>query len=672
MSTQRKLLAILLLLAAALALLLGIALRSGAPLPAKDPLREGEPAPKAQMPSEPTESAAERSALGGAPARPASAAKPVHQPGPPVRIVGRIGDGHGAPLEATNVLVYDSRGEMHQPEVLRPDWYECTLNERGRTLVFAVHEGNCDAQVPLELMELDVERNVALVLPARPELRIHVRDLEGKPLPRFGKGQPLRERLRAAASLEELPAQLPVQLALHLAGGSGAQRLAWGEFEPESLMHALSTRAGLHLPGAPRGRPPARNRRRSTLPASPALDLDWNPGQVDDEQFDRGIASLREQYKRRFETDGQVPEGDAQRQFLAALGYIGEAGAPIEGESPERDLVGTLTLARPLPLRVSLLAGQTLLESRDPVPWTEDLLFKVDLQRLEATYVHAWLFVKDAQTGARLPGVRVHLRVEQLPGGLELPEEFASRVAEGYAGQEAPEYIGAPKGWRYPEGDVLTDLDGRADFKAALPGWWELSLAAGGHVPMKKWVFVERGAECYLDFFELAPLATSRLQVRNPEGAGVRADFEVRPLLHARESEGLFETWPFQSDDAGLLELQNVGRQLLLLRSADHDWALEPLLLDNTRGLVDNSELQVLPAHHVLIHLPASLPWTATVHVAQGLTRAVHEDAFAGKTLIDLWLADGTYTLRVAEGFTALLTTKFTVAGEPMLVEIDR
>ncbi len=68
--------------------------------------------------------------------------------------------------------------------------------------------------------------------------------------------------------------------------------------------------------------------------------------------------------------------------------------------------------------------------------------------------------------------------------------------------------------------------------------------------------------------------------------------------------------------------------------------------------------------------MPASLPLDSLVNIAQGLTRAVYEESYAGKTLIDLSLADGTYTLRVSEGVTALLTTKFTVAGEPLLVEI--
>jgi hypothetical protein len=212
-------------------------------------------------------------------------------------------------------------------------------------------------------------------------------------------------------------------------------------------------------------------------------------------------------------------------------------------------------------------------------------------------------------------------------------------------------------------------VDGRADFWGALPGWWRLTLEAEGHVPATKWVRVEPGVECDLGFFELAPLATSRLTVLDPAGAGASVHFELWPQLHARDGEGTLEPWKFESDETGALVLRDIGRQQLLLRSTDADWALEPLVLDNTQGLVDASTLHVTPARHVLLHLPANLPLSSIVHVGQGLNRFVYEGSYGGQTLIHLWLADGIYTLRVSEGFTALLTMKFAVDGEPLLVE---
>jgi hypothetical protein len=92
-------------------------------------------------------------------------------------------------------------------------------------------------------------------------------------------------------------------------------------------------------------------------------------------------------------------------------------------------------------------------------------------------------------------------------------------------------------------------------------------------------------------------------------------------------------------------------------------------VLDNTQGLVDASTLHVTPARHVLLHLPSNLPLASIVHVGQGLNRFVYEGSYGGQTLIHLWLADGVYTLRVSEAFTALLTLKFAVDGEPLLVE---
>src|SRR5690349_14736899 len=272
MSTQRKLLTVLLLIAAVLAVLLLIALRAGpAELPG-DPLRENEAAPPVPLPSEPTESAEGRSAL--APAADPGPAQPAHQPGPPVKIVGRIGDGKGNGLEGVNVLVYDSRGEKHKPEVLRPDWYECTIHERGRALVVAQREDNCRAEVPFEVLPPDVERHVDLVLPARPVLRVHLRDPAGKPLPRFGKGQPLRAKVSALASVEELPAQLPAPMVKSWSIRDADARPAWADFEPESLAHLLSTRAGMHLPGGARGK---RNRstKSSRMPWTVQRELEW-------------------------------------------------------------------------------------------------------------------------------------------------------------------------------------------------------------------------------------------------------------------------------------------------------------------------------------------------------------------------------------------------------------
>jgi len=673
MSTQRKLLVVLLFVAAVLATLLVLVSSSRETAPLADPVREQERPPPPSRPSEPTESSEARSALAVADL-PISArvARPEHVPAAPIKIVGRIGDERGAALPKTEVEVYDSRGEKHTPEVLRADWYECTIHERGRALVVADHEANCRAEVAFEVLEPDTERHIDLVLPARPELRIHVRDLQGKPLPRFAKGQPLRAKLRAVASFEDLPAQLSGQMAMLAASDAPELRLGWAEFEPESLQTALSARAGMYFPGAVREmtRPRGDRQRRRAQPNRTPREIGWDPAQSDEETFDAAVAQVRVQYKRRLETEPRIEEDDPARLFLAALGYLGDDGTPIEGESPERDLIGTLRLARPLPLRISLLAGQRLLESRDPVPWTEDLLFKIDFERLAESYVHTYLFASDAKTGARLPYVRVNLHVEPLPGGPEDSPTASRPRSASYAGREAPTGLGAPKGWRYPDGDVTTDLDGRADFQAAVSGWCRLTLAADGHVPLTKWVFIERASECYLGFFELAPLSTSTLSVVDPAGAQVSASFEVRPLLHAKDSEGLLETWKFASDAAGELALNDVGRQQLLLRSSDRQWALTPVVLDNTLGIVNGTPVQVRPARHVLLHLPANLPWNSIVHVGQGLGEPVYEEAFSGKTLIDLWVGDGTYTVRVSSGLTALLTVKFTLAGEPLLVEL--
>jgi len=666
MSTQRKLLAVLLLVAAALVLLLLIALRAGPAEHPGDPLREKEAAPAPPAPSEPTESAEGRSAL--ATATEAPPARPAHQPGAPVKIVGRIGDGKGNGLEGVTVFVYDSRGEKHKPEVQRPDWYECTIHERGRALVVANREGSCGAEVALKVLAPDVERQVDLVLPPRPVLRIHVRDPAGKPLPRFGKGQPLRAQVRALASVEDLPEQLPASLVKPWSITDADARPQWADFEPESLLHLLSTRAGMHLPGAARGRR-SRNLKPKDVPWSIQREFEWDAASMDDERFDAAVEQLRGEYKRRLQSAGPIEEADPTRRFLGALGYVGEDGTPIEGPSPERDVVGTLTLARPLPLRVSLLAGQRVLESRDPLPWTEDLLFTVDFERLAESYVHAYLFVSDAQSGARLPGARANLHVEPLAGGPEQPPEMSRSLALAYAGQKAPAYMGAPEGWHFPEAEIEADADGRADFWVALPGWCRLTLEAEGHVPLTKWICVERGAESNLGFFELAPLATSRLTVLDPYDAGASVHFELWPQLHAKDSEGTLEPWKFESDDAGALVLRDIGRQQLLLRSMDADWALEPLVLDNAQGLVTASTLHVTPARHVLLHLPANLPLASIVQVGQGLNRFVYEGSYGGQTLLHLWLADGIYTLRVVQGFTALLTIKFVVDGEPVLVE---
>src|SRR6185436_8519070 len=103
--------------------------------------------------------------------------------------------------------------------------------------------------------------------------------------------------------------------------------------------------------------------------------------------------------------------------------------------------------------------------------------FKIDFERLAESYVHAYLFTSDAKTGARLPYSRVNLHVEPLPGGPEDSPTASRPISASYAGREAPPGLGAPKGWRYPDGDVLTDLDGRADFQAAVSGWCRLTLS---------------------------------------------------------------------------------------------------------------------------------------------------------------------------------------------------
>ncbi|MBK7642758.1 MAG: hypothetical protein IPJ19_06845 [Planctomycetes bacterium] len=666
MKTQRKLLALLALAAGALVVLLAVSLREPAGPSAAQPAREkDEPARKAEPSAEVTDAGLAELPSARLVQLPHNEAS-QHQDGPPVKVVGRVGDERGAALTGVDITVYDSRGEPHKPEMQRADWYECTLHERGRTLVVATREGSCTAELPFELFEYDSERHIDLVLPPRPVLRLHVRDREGNPLPRFAKGGPLRSKLVSLASVEELPADWSAAMGAAFHTEPRLGQLGWGTFEPTDVLQLLAQPPKSRTN---RMRSRARELRLEDLGMLPGFDRGVRRG-FDEESFMRGVSGTRAYYKHLQEVQGRIEEDEPVRHLLSALGYLDSEGGLIEGESPLRDVVGTITLAHPLPLRVGLFAAQRPLEWAEPVPLTEDLAFRIDPPSLDESYLHVWLFASDAQTGARLPRVRANLHVDSLPGMPEYWEGRDPKFSSKYAGTEPPSYLGAPAGWRFPDGEVTTDQDGRADFKAARTGWWKLTLEAAGHVPVSTWVEIDPGGESCLGFFQLAPLATSHLSVVDQSGTGVAAHFQVTPLLHAKDREGTLESWGFDSDSGGSVDLANVGRQFLLLRSADREWAMEPLLVENAQMLVDKSPLQVVPARHVLLHLPWRLPWDSTVNIAQGLTRPVYEEAFAGKTLLDLWVGDGTYTVRITQGVTALMTVKFRVEGAPQLVEL--
>lgn len=691
MRSQR---ALLVLLAAILILVGGafvLLLRAPANSTRDEPAREAEPAPPKPRPSEDTQSTDANARADGAGAKPAPPADEplLPPPGKPVKVVGAITDERGEPLEDVQVLVYDDFGEWHKPELLVRGRYECTLYRRGRTLVTAEGPERCRVEVPFELMEADEQRTIDLALAPREEIGVHLRDLADKPLPRFARGQPLRAPLRAVATIEELPPALPAHCAAGLHADTQREHLGWSSFTREGLEQLLAkaaqrlVEARSNRPGEAPPRQETRRRRKDGLPR-PAV-REWilqrfspyvqnSLEQQDEELFDEALSHARTAYEHR-EPDPSVPdELSADRAFLAALGYVDERGQPIRGESRLRDRIGTLALARPLPLRVSLLAGDVVVASQELVPGTRDVTFRVDFEKLATRYVHAWIFVRDSKTGARIPGVRANLHVDPLPGG-PLDAEHPDGGYSGRAwpaGEVVPHWRAAPAGWRYPDRESISTDNGRADFIAATPGWWRLTLDDAQHVPLAKWVCVPDQPEADLGMFELAPLADSLLHVQDEHGEAVRARFEVVPLLHAAERAGVLESWSFESDDAGELRLARVGLQALLLRGDDRIWTIEPTVLDNGAAHVKEAVLPARRARHVLVHLPAKLPWNSVVNIVTSLNQPVYQERFGGQTIVDLWVPDGLYTLQVIEEPTELLTTKFAVSKRPMLVELVR
>ncbi len=684
MRPQRALLVVLAVLLVAIGGVLVLLLRGpSAPGPGTV-AHEAEPAPRKPTPSEETKStdassSATRASAPTAKHKASEDEEPLPPPGPPVKIFGAITDRNGHPLADVQVLVYDSFAEMHKPEVLGTGRYECTIHRAGRTLVVAESDECCRIEIPFEVMDHDEQRNIDLVLEPRETIGVHLRDLEDHPLPRFAKGQPLRAELRAVATIEELPPGLPAHCAAALHAQDERTHLGWGIFRRDSLRDRIeaslndqfeetNARAAKDTAAAlPAGKKKRASRAlRRSMPAEMRRGLDL----LDEAEFEQGIEVLRQVYQRQV-AEGGVPEGTStDRAFLAALGYVDENGQPIEGPSPVRDQIGTLALERPLPLRVSLLAGDEVIASRELVPTTHDVTFRVDFERLATSYVHAYVFVGDAKTGARVPGLCANLHVDPLPNGPQ--ETLDSTGRQRPRGKPVYDAAATPAGWRTPDGDVITDATGRADFVAATPGWWRLTLKDKTHVPLSKWIYVPDQPEVNLGMIEVAPLATSTLHVQDAAGEAVHARFSVLPLLHAKDRAGVLEQWEFESDDEGQLVLADVGLQALLLRSRGPGWTIEPTVLDNGEAHVKQAVLPALRSRHVLVHLPSKLPWSAIVNIVTGFNQPVYQERFDGNTLIDLWVPAGSYTLQVIEEPTELLTTKFEVANRPLLVELVR
>jgi carboxypeptidase family protein len=208
--------------------------------------------------------------------------------------------------------------------------------------------------------------------------------------------------------------------------------------------------------------------------------------------------------------------------------------------------LGVLILTGDLPVHVSLVLYHVVLETKRIEPGTDEVVFVVSPEALEANLASIRLKVVEAESGGPIAGARVALQ-----------------------------------GSNFIDGGVRTDETGAARMEGRQPGRFELEVHAEGRAVLRRNILAEPGRATDLGTIPLEREVVVQGRFLDAEGKGVAVQFALADVDPAGGT-GNPESHAFQrSDGEGRFTVKGLGRREYLLRTRNHD-AVDDQDLDGT------------------------------------------------------------------------------------------
>ncbi|HVS10648.1 MAG TPA: sigma-70 family RNA polymerase sigma factor [Planctomycetota bacterium] len=296
---------------------------------------------------------------------------------------------------------------------------------------------------------------------------------------------------------------------------------------------------------------------------------------------------------------------------------------------------GRLDLAAPLPLYVSAVMRNIVLETRIVGAADGRLEFVLDPERLQANLASLRLRVIDASSGAPLAG-RVELTNTQQGGG------------------------GTALG---PDGSVA--------FEERAPGLLELNFRVEGYESLKSRVRLEPGEAKDLGTVALSPATTIRGRVVDREGKPVAGSIEQVSLAHLKLPQDVETRFFRPLDGDGRFEVEDVARGQVLLIVRPKEAALTPVVIDTRSAQPEELVITVEAGIRASFRLarPSAGRRQVTLATADGTP-------FWTRGLLDFWIADvrlgaGRYQLWIGTDERVERVETLEVGAEPVKIAVE-
>ena len=288
-------------------------------------------------------------------------------------------------------------------------------------------------------------------------------------------------------------------------------------------------------------------------------------------------------------------EGGPRSNGLNGVGWYWGWGPKTK--SLPKEYSGVLVLTHALPVRVSLIGNQKVLQTRMVQPGEEEIVFELSLEEYLARAATISLQVVEAETLAPIQGARVDL-------------EGSARSLQGWT----------------------SDADGTVWVRNHQPGEFQLRVSAPGHGDFTKVFTATAGTATELGQIGLWPEIQFEARVQDPSGASCLQLFKIGVLdpvtreiaMEWRSSEEIGDprrettTWQPRSygcDNDGVLKIRHLGRRVYVLRAFDPErqvgradpdarWTCGNILLDLRSGVAPKEMvIQLERASLLVLHV---------------------------------------------------------------------
>ncbi len=231
------------------------------------------------------------------------------------------------------------------------------------------------------------------------------------------------------------------------------------------------------------------------------------------------------------------------------------------------------------------------------------------------------------------------------------------------------------------ESETRPDEQGVVRFQDRTPGLYEMHARAKGFAREIRKVEIARGATVDLGTITFVRGVGVRGRCVDRDGTPRRVPAGLVPLSDGPGESRSTMSYLVRIDEQGTFELKSLpaGRYALRVTSSlpgvtdstESGWSAVPLLVDTTHGPVENVVLVVQRPTAVTLRPVGDAGDGLRFHVRTPEGLSCTTGTFAGAEPQRIELAPGEYALRLDRGEKFLRDVPFTVASEPVLVDVN-